>query len=76
MTPDPEDTRYLLYVLRKGRLVQLSRTSKDGIGTAIVQHALDGEFMDGLLGVLDRPDDARPGTWIVNPFSAGHDRRL
>jgi hypothetical protein len=71
MPIDPEDTRYHIYVLRQGTLVELSRTTKNGIGTAVVAHAEEGEFMHGLLGILDRIDGQHPGTWIVNPFSKG-----
>lgn len=71
MTPDPEQTRYRIYARRQGELELLAETSKEGIGTALVQLHEDGEFETGeSVGVLDRVE-GRLGTWIVNPFTTG-----
>lgn len=70
---DP-DERYGVYVAipmgdgrrREGRL--LATTSKDGIGTALVQLREDGEIDETTrVGILDGIE----GRWIVNPFANG-----
>jgi hypothetical protein len=74
VTPDPQDTRYHVYVLREGELIALSSTSKDGLGTALVQHFEDGEFgHDASIGILDRLEGGK-GRWIANPWAGGSGR--
>lgn len=68
---DPEASRYRLYRLRFGVLRLLSETSKEGVGTALVQHIEDGDFVPqrDRFGLLDRPDPDAEGVWIVNPWT-------
>jgi hypothetical protein len=70
MPHDPELSRYRLYRLdRLGELHLLSETSKEGIGTALVQHTEDGDIgPNDRIGILDRPFGNR-GTWLVSPYA-------
>lgn len=71
MTPDPNDTRFRIYRLRAAELELLAETSKEGVGTALVQLVEDGEYgRHDAVGVLDRLE-GEVGTWIVNPFATG-----
>lgn len=60
-----EADRYGLYRLRGGEHQELSTTSRDGIGTALVQHVIEGDLTpDDGFGLLDRLTRA----WLVNPW--------
>lgn len=72
MTPNPEDTRFHIYVVRESEPCQLASTSKEGIGTALVQLRADGEFDNGeRVGILDRLQPGDVGIWIINPWASG-----
>lgn len=67
---------YLIYrVGRDSELNLIAETpTKEGVGTAIVTLAEEGEFQDCALGVLHRPFDDKPGSWLINPFTRSGDR--
>ena len=74
-----EDTRFGIYIVYRQNgtphgwsdPVLWATTSKDGIGTALVQLGEDGDATaDDRVGVLD----GMTGSWIVNPYAAGRRR--
>ena len=63
-----EWTRYGIYTVIDRRPVQLGYTSKEGIGTALVQWREEGEINDtDRIGVLDGVE----GRWVISPFARG-----
>lgn len=44
--------------------------TKEAIGVALVTLGEEGEFDGCTVGVLHKPFEDKPGTWIVNPFPA------
>lgn len=66
---EDESDRYGIYTRsRAGERRELSQTSREGIGVAIVCHFEDGDITsDDPVGILDR----KFRTWIVNPWASG-----
>lgn len=46
----------------------LATTDRDGIGTALVTLADEGEFEGSRIGVLERSPEEERGRWIINPY--------
>lgn len=67
-----ETARYGIYLGHPADFPPTVVTSKEGIGTALVALAEDGELDgDTRVGILDGFEDR----WLVNPFASRHRRR-
>lgn len=63
--------RYRVYLRRGEELCLLATTgTPQGLGIALTTLFEEGE-LEGWdqVGVLDRPDDAKTGAWIISPFT-------
>ncbi len=66
------DRAYRLYVLEGGVPQVICETSMDGLGLALSTMVAEGEITEGdRVGVLYRPNEERPGIWLINPFGKG-----
>lgn len=73
MTPNPLSERYRIYRVgtdNEPMILATCETPLD-LGYALVLLAGEGEFEGKRIGVMDRPDPDKPGTWITNPFEKG-----
>lgn len=73
-----DETRYGVYVLShkpdhpRVEPIHLYATSKEGIGTALVQGREDEDITPSdRVGIMDGFE----GKWVVNPFAKGRTRR-
>lgn len=67
-----DDCPYRIY-RRRGRTADLIATAPDmeAVGVAICTLAGEDELEDASLGILHRPDPAKRGSWLVNPWAPG-----
>lgn len=66
------DGRYRIYRVVGGEQQVVATTdTAEGVGLALVTLAEEGEWMDARVGVLDKPDESKPGRWLVNPYAHG-----
>lgn len=69
---DSQATAFRIYVLRDDEPHELCSTSRDGLGLALATMVTEGEITGGdRVGILYRPDEERPGLWLVNPWAVG-----
>jgi hypothetical protein len=54
----------------EGRTRELVATATDpeSLGVALVTLAAEGEWEGCPLGLLDKPDPDKPGTWLIKPW--------
>lgn len=65
------ESQYGIYLGDPADVGPMYATSKEGIGTALVQGREDGDVTDDTrVGILDGLD----GKWLVNPFAKGRRR--
>lgn len=67
-----DEGRYRIYRLEDGEPALIAEApTYGGLGLALVTLAEEGDITsDDRVGILDRPDRAKPGRWIVNPWAA------
>lgn len=66
-----EAERFRIYRRRRRGDIVLVATCADLDAAMVAIRTLveEAEFVDGLLGLLDRPDPEESGTWLINPYS-------
>lgn len=65
------EERFRIYRRRKGAPLKLLATCVDLDAAMVAIRTLvdEEEFVDAVLGLLDRPDPAETGDWLIHPFS-------